>query len=115
MKAKKGVILAGLRLPMRVVLKSANEVWMHHGKELVVTSALDGVHSAASYHPFGYALDFRTRYFRTRLLKKDHAKIEKVARELRSRIAYNVGPLEAAKYVVVVEKSHIHVQYNAVT
>ena len=63
MKIKPGVTLNGLDLSMRMVLMVADEIWKSFGQELVVTSALDGTHSASSLHYYGYALDFRTRYF----------------------------------------------------
>ena len=95
---KDGVIMQGLQLPMRKVLKRANLIWRDNGQELVVTSALDGTHSAGSYHYFGYALDFRSRYFST--LDK-----RKVANRLQNVLG--------ADYTVVSERTHIHVQYNA--
>ena len=106
MKTKDGVILAGLQLPMRHVLKHADKVWKANGQELTITSALDGVHSAGSYHPFGYALDLRTRYFAD--VQAINCKFQ-----LKAALENAVGLLEAAKYVIVVENDHIHVQYNA--
>lgn len=97
MKIKKGVILAGLQLPMRKALTSADVLWSNMGKELVVTSGLEGTHSAGSLHYYGYALDFRTYYF--------SARIKQV---IADRLALRLGE----KYTVVVEKTHIHVQYS---
>lgn len=96
MKIKRGVQLAGLKLPMRKVLKVAEKIWANKGKELVVTSGLDGTHSAGSLHYYGYALDFRTWYFTP-------AKISSVVFELRRRLGM--------KYYVAFEKNHIHVHY----
>lgn len=98
MKIKSGVIMAGLKLEMRHVLKVASEVYKNHGQELVITSALDSTHSAGSYHYFGYALDFRTRYFTNEIAKK-------VAHEIRIKLSDD--------YVVIFEVNHIHVQFNA--
>ncbi len=98
MKIKEGVILAGLKLPMRKVLKTANKIWANHGQELVVTSGLDGTHSAGSYHYYGYAVDLRTRYF-------DEDRKSLIASELKKRLG--------GMYTVVLEKTHIHVQFNA--
>lgn len=98
MKIKFGVRMAGLQLPMRKVLKEAEKLWKEHGKELVVTAALDGTHSAGSYHYYGYALDFRTRYF-----SKQKARL----------IAEKLKKILGQKYTVVFEGNHIHVQFNA--
>ena len=91
--------MAGLKLPMRKVLKVADAVYKEHGKELVVTSALDGTHSAGSYHYYGYALDFRTRYFDS----QDEKTL--VARKIREKLG--------DKYRVILESTHLHIQYNA--
>ena len=60
---KEGVLLHGLKLEMRTALMTAERIWKSFGQELVVTSALDGTHAACSLHYYGYALDFRSRYF----------------------------------------------------
>ena len=98
MKIKSGVTMQGLKLEMRHVLKVANEVYKKYGQELVITSALDGTHSSGSYHYFGYALDFRTRYFTNEIAKK-------VAHEIRIKLS--------SDYFVLFEGNHIHVQFNA--
>lgn len=95
---KEGVVLAGLQIEMRPVLKHANEVWKKHGQELAVTSGLEGTHSAGSYHYFGYALDLRTRYFST---------------TERHSVLYELKQLLGGKYTVLLESTHIHAQYNA--
>ena len=90
--------MQGLQLDMKLVLQQANIVWKSHGQELVITSALDGTHSASSYHYFGYALDLRTRYFTI-------TERESVAKDLRV--------LLGKAYTVLLESTHIHVQFNA--
>lgn len=99
MKAKSGVIIAGLKLEMRKVLVNADKVWKAHGQELVITSGMDGVHSPGSLHPYGYALDLRTRYF-------DSAEHKSIAAELRAELGN--------KYNVVVHSTHIHTEYDAI-
>ena len=100
MKIKKGAVLTGLKLEMRRVLISADVLWRENGKELVITEGTGGVHSAGSLHPYGYALDLRSRYF-----KGPRVAIAVIAGELRRRLG--------ARYNVVVHKSHIHVEYDA--
>jgi len=62
---KEGVTLAGIHLLMRPVLKAAENIWKAHGiaEGVTVTCARGGIHSAGSWHYYGLALDFRTRYF----------------------------------------------------
>ena len=99
MKCKEGVILKDLKLEMRLVLKFADEIWNVHGQELWVTSTGDGVHSAGSLHPYGYAVDFRTRYFRD---------VPEIA-EIRDALQMKLGP----KYQVLMESRHMHCEYQA--
>lgn len=97
MKLKTGVTMTGLKPQMRHALITADQVWENNGQELVVTSALDGEHSAGSWHYYGYALDLRTRYF-------DNKTKQKVFVEL----CHNIGE----HYLVIMEPTHIHVQYT---
>ena len=90
--------MQGLQLPMRKALKVADAVYKKYGQELTITSALDGTHSAGSYHYFGYAIDLRTFYY------SDEIKI-KVSQEIREQLGF--------KYTVILEKTHIHIQFNA--
>ena len=99
MKFKDDVIITGLQLQMRKVLIVADKIWKEHGQELVVTSALDGTHSAGSLHYYGYALDFRSRYF------SEEDKII-VSNKLRKRLG--------SDYDIIVHKTHIHVEYNRI-
>jgi hypothetical protein len=97
MKTKKNVILAGLKIEMRPVLKKAEKIWKDNGEELVITAGLDGLHSAGSLHYYGYALDFRTRYF-------DASVIPGVAALLKKELG--------VEYDVIIHKTHIHVEYD---
>ena len=99
MKAKKGVIIAGLKLEMRKVLIAADKIWKEHDQELVITSGMDSVHSPGSLHPYGYALDLRTRYF-------DGFEVEQVEKKLSAQLGN--------KYDVVRHSTHIHVEYDAI-
>lgn len=97
MKLKQGVVLAGLKIEMRPVLIKAAALWAQHGQELVVTCGLDGTHSPGSLHYYGYALDFRTRYF-------DHG----IAILIKGLLQRELGPL----YQVILHETHMHVQYK---
>lgn len=104
MKLKPGVSIVGLKIEMRFALKTVDRLWWHYGQEAVVTAGTNVVddngkfiHSPASFHPFGYALDFRTRYF-------DQNTIDIIATKLRELLGDD--------YTVVVHSTHIHIQYN---
>ena len=100
MKIKDGVILAGLDIKMRPVLIEADRIWKEHGQELVVTSGLEGTHSAGSLHYYGLALDFRTRYF------KENEGM-KVMYELTNKL-HNID----YDFQVILHNTHIHVEYD---
>lgn len=100
LKIKAGVIMAGLKIEMRHVLKVAESIYSKHGQQLTVTSALDGEHSCGSLHYYGYALDFRTRFW-------DKIEAEQVTTELRNELGQD--------YFVLFEGDHIHVHYRVLS
>ncbi len=97
MKIKDGANIHGLDIHMRPVLIEADRIWKNNGQEAVVTSGLDGVHSAGSLHYYGRAVDFRTRYF-------DELHKRKVAKLLREALG--------GSYDVIEHSTHIHVEYD---
>ena len=96
MRTKDGVIIAGLHPVMRAVLRAAESVWITHGisEGVTVTSGLDGVHSAASWHPYGLALDLRTKYF-------DSFVKTEVEADMREKLP---------GYDIVMHSTHMHVE-----
>lgn len=99
--ANQKVSLIGLKKEMRNVLLIAEETYKKHNKTLVITSGTDGCHSAASFHPYGYALDFRTYYFNSKSEEYE------VANEIRKRLkAIDI------RYGVLLEKDHLYIQYK---
>jgi len=101
MVLKDGVILNGLNIKMRQVLIAAEKVWKKYGMEdgVTITSGLDGCHAAGSRHYYGLALDMRTKYFTD---------------EIKNQVAYELEAKLTDDYLVIVESTHIHVQYNRV-
>jgi len=95
MKIKRGATIAGLDIRVRPVLIAADELWREYGKELAVTSGLDGTHSAGSLHYYGLAVDLRTRYFN---------QPGKIADELQQRLG--------SEYDVIYHRNHIHAEYD---
>lgn len=100
MKIKPGTWspLAGLRLEMRPALIVCERIMKAHGVELVITSGLDGEHSAGSWHYYGLAIDIRTRQL------SGPTEVEQVANEIRAALG--------APFEVLSEGDHIHVEYD---
>ena len=98
MDIKAGVNMNGIQLVMRQVLVEAEKIWNDYGVALVITSCVDGTHSAGSYHYYGLAVDFRTRSF------DSTAAVKLAAERLRRALGIN--------YDVVIEKNHLHVEYD---
>jgi hypothetical protein len=91
---KSGADIRGLHLCMRLVLKAVDSVYKRHGYDTVVTSGLDGTHSAGSFHYYGFAVDFRT----------NHLPVEKIA-----VIVEDVTAALGEDYFVLFEGDHLHV------
>jgi len=95
---KEGASIQGLHISMREVLIHAEILWKLNGrpKGVTITSGTEDVaHSPGSYHPYGLALDFRTRYFDDKLASK-------VANALRDVLPPG--------FDVILESDHIHVE-----
>jgi hypothetical protein len=101
-KIKEGASLQGLKLIMRPVLQAADRIWSNYGQELVITSGTDSAHSSGSLHYYGFAVDFRTRYF-------DEPDRHKVFKELSDDLR-----LKNRDYCVIWHPTHIHVEYRGV-
>ena len=97
MKIKPGANIQGLHPNMSAALKIADSWWENFGDELVITSGLDGEHSAGSKHYSGRAVDCRTRNFTKEYTEK-----------LAHRLSVELGCL----FVVLNEANHIHIHYN---
>lgn len=82
---------------MRHLLLAASDIWQAHGQTLVITAGLDGIHAPGSMHYYGYALDLRTHYFTPE-------EQTQVFKEMRERLG--------ARYYVLLEKTHMHVQWQ---
>lgn len=98
MKAKRGVRISDLEYVMRVALIAAEEVYIKvTGKQVTITSTGEGVHSAASYHPYGCAFDTRIWFIN----RADQIRIT-------NRIQFKLG----RDFDVVLKKTHIHIEYD---
>ena len=97
MKLKEGVNIQGLDIRMRTVLIAAEKLWEIYGHELVITSGLEGEHSAGSLHYYGLAVDFRTNYF---------------SREVLGKISHLLRIELGRCFDVILYETHIHVEYD---
>jgi hypothetical protein len=96
MKVKEGVKLTDLQFAMRDALIAADKIYEENGHELTVTSTGESVHSAGSYHYYGLAFDIRTRDLDDIVKQKIY---KKLSEDLEGR------------FRVILEKTHIHIQF----
>jgi len=97
MRVKPGVNLTGLRPEIVLALIVAQEVYRQFSAELVITSALDGRHSATSLHYAGQAADLRTKH---------------VKPELAQKIADTMSERLGDHYDVIYEGTHLHIEFQ---
>ena len=104
MKIKEGVNLTGLRPEMSIALMVVESVYYDIvGQGVTVTSAVDGKHRNNSRHYIGLAVDIRTR---------DDDKCEQWSQEIKQQIAKVLRQNLGSNYDVVVESTHIHIEYD---
>ena len=94
-RIKKGVILTGLSLEMWEVVPLVHVIFYPHW--LTITSGLEGKHGDNSLHYVGKALDFRTRHL------DDEGK---------RLVTFRCKEFLADAYDVVLEKTHLHIEYH---
>jgi hypothetical protein len=100
MKIKPGVNITGIKPEIALAAIVAQTVFVLHDRELVLTSALDGKHGFGSLHFSGNALDLRTRD-----LGPNEPLL--IADELRAALG--------GQFDVVLEKDHIHMEFQPKT
>lgn len=88
----------GLRPEMLIVVMVAQSAFNKAGVPAIITSAVDGRHGNGSHHYKGLALDFRTRHLPPSIGP------QQIATDMRNCL----GP----EFQVVVEPTHIHVEYD---
>ena len=90
------VRIDGISLEILAAIHTAGRIWKAHGMtSLVITSAVDGPHSTTSLHHEGHAVDLRSR-----TLPDDIG--------MAANLAADLGD----DYDVVLEPTHIHVEYD---
>ena len=116
MKLKEGVSLCGLHPAMRLPIYAASQIWNDHGRELVITAAIEDGHSDFSLHPFGQAVDFRTNYFDPEMKSRVYSELAEVLRDYNSEDAYfryrgRTFQNYSGVYLPYKEPDHIHVGF----
>jgi len=79
------------------IILSAQKVYQWYDQDVVITSLMDGEHMEGSKHYEGMAVDLRTFFF-------TREEVENVATDLHAELGED--------YDVVVEPTHIHVEYD---
>lgn len=94
---KDGVKPAGMRPELLLGMIVALSVYQKYEYDFVITSLLDSKHSRGSLHYSGAAVDLRTRH-----MKQEHKRL--IANEINEAL----GP----DYDVILEKDHIHMEFQ---
>jgi len=90
---KPGVRIRGMGPEILLAVVVAHELFRERGESMTITSCTDGVHKDGSLHYTGCAVDLRLPVLHSILVDA-----------LRSRLGTD--------YDVVLEKDHIHVEYD---
>ena len=94
---KRGVVLVSNKKYIFDILIAARSAYAKHGKDVVITSGIDGTHRPNSLHYKGLALDLRTNHL------TDGQRVE-IMNDLRSLLGDD--------YDVVFEGDHFHLEYD---
>ena len=97
MNIKPGVHLQGIRPEIVVALTIADRVYADHESPLVITSGVEGKHMRNSLHYVGAAVDIRLP--------------ESEAKYMAGVLSYALGE----QYDVVLESTHIHIEFQPET
>lgn len=96
-RMKRGVVLMSRETYIWDMIEAAKIAYSRVGKEVVITSGVDGTHSLRSKHYVGRALDFRTRH----LSDSERVIVLDVMRQ-------ELG----ADYDCLDEGDHLHIEYD---
>lgn len=99
-RIKPGVNITGICPELVLALLIADGIWLAEGTDLVITCGADGKHRKNSLHYVTRAVDLRRRNLPA-------GRAAPVARSLRTALGKD--------YDVVVERSHIHVEFQPKT
>ena len=94
---KSGVDIRGIGPEILLAIQEAREVYRAYGAEFTITSALDGNHMEGSKHYEGQAVDIR---------------IWDIPPGLRAEAAEAINRALGPQYDVVLERDHIHLEFD---
>lgn len=98
-RVKDGVKLSGLRPEILLAIYVIDGIYESNGINYTyITSCTDGKHGRGSLHYVGLAVDIRTNIIPSQG-EKD---------KIREQIAYSLGQ----EYDVVLESTHLHIEYQ---
>jgi len=98
MEIKHGVRLAGIAPEMALAAVVVDSVFRDYGLGCVITSVTDSDHGTGSLHYCGMAFDLRRR----------HITDDDLLRQIMAELKRRLGP----DFDVVLEPTHIHVEYD---
>jgi len=104
MKCDDNVHISDLKYVMRKVPYYIEKIYKDHGQELFITGTTNSVdedgniiHSSKSKHPFGYAFDVRTKFWK-------YQEQLAVYREIKEMLGI--------AFKVIFHSTHIHIEFN---
>jgi hypothetical protein len=97
-KIKPGVRVLGLKPEALLGIQICASVYAEHNLDFVLTSVVDGKHSRGSKHYSGNGWDGRTRNIPTE--------------DAKGKIFLDIKNALGSDYDVVLEKNHIHCEYD---
>jgi len=96
-RMKRGVVLVSSEVHIWTIILAARNAYAAHGKDVIITSGIDGTHKSNSLHYKGRAIDLRTNHL------DDSQRVEIMA-DLRSKLGNS--------FDVVFEGNHFHCEYD---
>jgi len=90
-----------------LAISLTERIYAHYNREMVITSVCDGTHGVGSLHASGNAFDVRIKN-----LDGDDTNITDNDQHLAAQIVEDLRHELGAQFDVVLEKDHIHVEYD---
>lgn len=94
---KSKVKILGIKPELVLTLMLVNQVFLKYNLHMIITSMLDGQHSDGSLHPYGFAVDIRSRN-----ISRDF--IQKIVRDLKEMFDEQLD--------IVLESDHFHIEFD---
>lgn len=98
---KEGVDISDIAPEMAIAAQAVARVYEWFLYDCIITSARDGSHKEGSLHYDGMALDFRTRHL-------SGGYTGQVAQDIAQKVRECLG----AQFDVVLERTHLHVEFD---